>query len=178
MRKWLMAIPVILVLFSLVALAGCGGGGVAQEDYDQVKAQLTTVQAELDTLKAQQSGSTGGDTAKLAKELSTISAYVLWFDYYYPENALVQTNDAFIERLGTLVAAIGDANTLAAYNVYYQAEASYRQVLAGLPTDSNIWTKEQYDSWVAAGEARATALGQVGGYLDPLFKAVSWFNPS
>jgi len=78
--------------------------------------------------------------------------------------------------LGTLVAATNDADTQAAFNVFYNEEAAYRAVLAGLPQNSDIWTQEQFNNWKTAGDKRVKALEQVGAYLNKLFVAIPWFN--
>ncbi|MCX7912120.1 MAG: hypothetical protein N2506_04070 [Dehalococcoidales bacterium] len=193
MQKIVMIFLIMVMVSPAVLLAGCSSGGVDKETYDALQAQLNTikteldstkarlsnVQAELDTTKAQLAtlSAKAADNSVLLKELTTISAYLLWSSYYYYGNIIGQSDDVFLARLGMLVAGIGDADTQAAFNTYYNEEAAYRLVLASLPQNSDIWTKEQFDKWKAAGDKRNTALEQVGAYLYRLFEKIAWFNP-
>jgi hypothetical protein len=152
MRKKILA---SLVLALVVFVTGCSSSADTEEQ--------AAVAADL------------ADAEQLVQDLSTISAYLLWYVYYYPESAMEQTDDQFIERLGTLVAGLDDENAQAAFYAFYQADAAYREVLATLPQDNSAWTKTQYENWVATGKTRADALGQVGGYLYPLYQDIEWF---
>ena len=188
MRK--LAFGTLAVIAALV-LAGCSAGGISQEQYDSLAGQLAAVQSQLNdanarleaatTQPASGPGTSSGtaadtDTELLIEQLSTVSAYFLWYDYYYEKNVLDQTDDLFIQRLGGLVGTVNNDKAQTAFFRYYQAEVAYRQVLDDLPPNDSAWTQEQYDAWVAASGERADALGQVGAYLYPLVQAIPWFS--
>lgn len=161
MRKILLLLVTVL---SVVALAGCSGGGDTAE-----------LQSEIDDLKAQVAEAEATD--EYARELSVISAYFIWYDYYYSTSIFNDGDYAFNARLQSLIEASGDENSSAAYAIYAQADAAYQAVVNTLPKDSSVWTKTQYDNWVKTGKTRADALGQVGGHLFAVVEKVDWFNP-
>lgn len=116
------------------------------------------------------------DLAKLNEELSTIAAYSIWYDYYYGTGTYSFDNvTAFNSQLGSLIAATGDTNSRAAFDVYYAIHYDYTTLVASLPED-NIWTQSQYESWRDADESLYEALGQVGGHLLMKMESIPWFG--
>ena len=115
------------------------------------------------------------NSATLNEELSAIAAYSLWYDYYYGTGAY-DSNDiaSFNSQLGSLITATGDAYSQAAFNIYYEADNEFNEVVDSLPED-NIWTIAQYESWFDAGQSRKEALGQIGGHLLNKIEAIPWF---
>ncbi len=204
MQKSFIRVMVLLVVISLL-LVGCSSG-VSQAGYDALNASLQNTQTELDDsqgelevtktaladaesqlveeqTKLENAEKTITDlddqnqaSLQLIKEESAITAYLLWFDEYYGKDILNSATPLFNARMYNFIAATGDANSIAAFNVYLEKDTAYQAVLAALPQDSSAWTKAQYDSWVAAGEARTTALGQVGGHLKLVMDKITWFQ--
>ncbi len=78
-------------------------------------------------------------------------------------------------KLGSLIAAIDDTNSRAAFDVYDKTHYDYTTLVDSLPED-NIWTLSQYESWRDAGKARKEALGQVGGHLLNTLETIRWFG--
>ncbi|MFC1951961.1 hypothetical protein ACFLYI_02830 [Chloroflexota bacterium] len=116
------------------------------------------------------------DSAKLNEELSTIAAYSIWYDYYYGTGTYSFDNvTVFNSQLGSFIAAIGDTNSRAAFDVYYATHYYYSTLVASLPED-NIWTQSQYESWRDADESLYEALGQVGGHLLIKMESIPWFG--
>ena len=66
MRKRILLVLITAVLLLSVTLAGCQAGGIAQEVYDQVAAQLTDAQAKLSKVQ--------NDLTKLQSEKSAVDA--------------------------------------------------------------------------------------------------------
>ena len=160
----------ILLAVALVMFNGCASG-IPQEDYNALSAELETVKSDLEDLEANVAQST-----QLITQLSVISAYSLWYDHYYGVGIYADDVELFNMRLGSLIAASGDANSQSAFNVYYEADQAYNAVVAELPTDNSAWSLTQYNSWVDTGKTRADAIGQVGGYLIKIVEQVDWFQ--
>ncbi len=116
------------------------------------------------------------NSTKLNEELSVITAYSFWYDHYYGTGIYGFDNvTAFNSQLGSLIAAIGDTNARSSFDVYHATDYDYITLVASLPED-NVWTLSQYESWVAAGEFRKEALGQVGAHLLNKLETISWFG--
>jgi len=183
------------LMIMVLVLSGCSSG-ILPEQYEQLKAELTSYQqklAELETSYQQQLEDLNtkvedltqakaafeelaDNSAKLNEELSTIAAYSLWYDHYYATGAYSFDDvTAFNSQLGSLIAAIDDTNSRSAFDVYHATHYDYSTIVASLPED-NIWTESEYDSWRAASESRKEALGQVGGHLLNKVEAISWFG--
>ncbi len=198
------------LMIMVLALSGCG---IPQDQYDQLKSQLTSSQQQQDGLNTQVADltktngefekslndstklneelntriedltkantalkSSSGNSAKLNEELSAISAYFLWYDYYYGTGAYSFDNvTAFNSQLGSLIAATGDTNSRGAFDVYHATHFDYSTIVDSLPED-NIWTQSQYESWLDAGKARKEALGQVGGHLFSKLETIPWLG--
>ncbi len=180
----------------VLALSGCG---IPQDQYDQVKSELTSFQQQLEELntRVEDLTKTNGElenslnnstklneelnaniegSARLNEELSTIAAYSLWYDYYYGTGAYSFDDvTAFNSQLGSLIAAIDDTNSRSAFDVYHATDYDYSTLVASLPED-NIWTQSQYESWRAAGKSRKEALGQVGVNLLNKVETIRWFG--
>ena len=142
------------------------------------EAQLLEEQAKLESAEKTITGLDSQNQAslQLIKEESAITAYLTWFDEYYGKDILNSATQLFNARMYNFIMATGDANSITAFNIYLEKDTAYQAVLAALPQDSSAWTKAQYDSWVAAGEARTTALGQVGGHLKKVMDNITWFQ--
>ena len=166
-----------ILAIGILFISGCSAQtDVSQKDYDALEAKYNALLTENSELTSV-STSIDSTTEQTIDDLSIIAAFMIWQDYYYQNGILEQTDTEFNERLGTLIAGIDNTNLQAAYYAYYKAEVSYQQVLATLPKDDSIWTVTQYDNWLEAGKQRSQALGQVGGYLNPLLNSIEWFNP-
>jgi hypothetical protein len=165
-----------------LALPGCG---IPQEQYDQLKSESDSFQQQLEELntRVEDLTKTSGElenslnnSTKLNEELSAIAAYFLWYDYYYGTGAYSFDNaTAFNSQLGSLIAAIDDTNSQAAFDVYYATHYDYTTLVDSLPKD-NIWTLSQYESWSDAGKSRKEALEQVGVHLLNKLEPISWFG--
>ncbi len=138
---------------------------------EEIKAQVEDLTKTSGELKNSLNSAT-----KLNEELSAIAAYSLWYDHYYGTGAY-DFNDttAFNSQLGSLIAAIDDTDSRSAFDAYYTTDYDYSTLVYSLPED-NIWTQSQYESWVAAGEFRKEALGQVGVQLLNELETISWFG--
>ncbi|MFC1907896.1 hypothetical protein ACFLWT_00690 [Chloroflexota bacterium] len=176
-------IPLLLLLVML-ALSGCQSG-ITQEQYDELQSELTSSNQQLEELNIKVRDLTEAnaelensvnDSATLNKEPFAIAAYSLWYDYYY-EIGTYNFNDiaTFNAQLGSLIMATGDANSQAAFEVYYQADSAYNTIVDSLPTD-NIWIVSQFEDWRNADVAREEAFGQVGGHLFKIIETIPWFK--
>ncbi len=175
----------IVIYLSLMAIAlALSSCGIPQEQYDQLQSELTSSQQQLEELNTKIEDLTKANaefedlvnnSARLNEELSAITAYLLWYDYYY-EIGIYDFNDiaTFNAKLGSLIAATGDTNSQQAFEVYYQADSDYNAIADSLPED-NIWTVPQFESWYDAGISREEALGQVGGHLLNKINTIPWF---
>ena len=144
-------------------------------DLTEANEELNTRVEDLTRAKAALEDS-ANDSAKLNEELSTIAAYSIWYDYYYGTGTYSFDNvTAFNSQLGSLIAATGDTNSRAAFDVYYAIHYDYTTLVASLPED-NIWTQSQYESWRDADESLYEALGQVGGHLLMKMESIPWFG--
>ncbi|MFH1639463.1 MAG: hypothetical protein ABIB93_04020 [Chloroflexota bacterium] len=171
-QKWF-KFPILalsLIALSTFVFVSCSSG-IAKSEYDALNAELDKANLRVTELEA-----TSQSSAQLIKELSAISAYLLWYDNYYGKEIYTDGNDAFDSRIGSLIAACGNDNSSAAFMVYLQANEVYREIVATLPKDDSVWTVTQYNNWIQAGKARADALGQVGGHLYAAIKNISWFK--
>ncbi len=174
----------ILLTLALVIVSGCSGGEpVTDTANDQISAELTAAKAEVAELTAGKSALSAQiseletsleNSSKLNRELTAISAYGVWFDNYYGSG--IYNFADFNAQLGALVVATGDANSIAAFNVYYEADQAYEQTLTSLPQDNSAWTMEQYETWRDSGKTRTDALGQIGGHLFNVLKTITWFE--
>ena len=170
------------LMIMVLALSGCG---IPQGQYDQLKSESDSFQQQLEELntRVEDLTKTTGElensfnnSTKLNEELSTITAYLLWYDYYYGTGAYSFDNvTAFNSQLGSLIAAIDDTNSRSAFDVYYATHYDYTILVDALPED-NIWTLSQYESWSDAGKSRKEALGQVGVHLLNKLETISWFG--
>ncbi len=171
-----MVIYLSLMIIALT-LSGCSSG-IPQEQYDQLESELTSSQQQVEDLTK-----TNGelenllnDSIKLNEELSAIAAYSIWYDYYYGTGTYSFDNvTAFNSQLGSIIAATGDTNSRAAFEVYYAIHYDYNTLVASLPED-NIWTQSQFESWRDADESLYEAVGQVGGHLLIKMESISWFG--
>jgi hypothetical protein len=186
----------LLLILSALLLSACSA---PQYQSDQLQSDLTTAQKQLGELNtrvddltktnSELESSLGNatkvgeglknsltDAAKLNQELSTIAAYSLWYDGYYGAG-VYSYNDtsAFNAQLGNLIAAMDDANSRTAFDIYHATDYDYNVLVASLPAD-NVWTESEYAAWRAAGETRKEALGQVGVHLLRKLEAVPWFE--
>ncbi len=170
------------LMIIVLALSACG---IPQEQYDQLNSELASSRQQLEELNTKVGDLTktnaaledsANDSARLNEELSTIAVYSIWYDYYYGTGTYSFDNvTAFHSQLGSLIAATGDTNSRAAFDVYYAIHYDYTTLVASLPED-NIWTQSQYESWRDAGESRKEALGQVGVHLLNKLETISWFG--
>ena len=177
-------ILVLLISVTLVMVVGCSGGEtVTDSTREQAVADLSAAKAEVaelttsnTALEAQVSEMETSlqSSSSLNQELSAISAYGIWYDNYYGSG--IYSFDDFNAQLGALVVATGDANSIAAFNVYYEADQAFDTVLAELPQDNSAWTMTQYETWRDAGKTRTDALGQIGGHLLNALKNITWFE--
>jgi len=134
------------VIIIIPILGGCSSG-VDEEAFN-------SLQAKVDEL------------AVSTSRLSAISAYDIWYAQYYGLGTYTyETIEEFNVQLGKLINAIGDSDTITVWNSYLAEDFTYRTLVEDLPEDNSTWTSDQYNSWLSAGTNRATALGQVGGYL-------------
>lgn len=166
------------------ALSGCSSG-IPQEQYDQSQSELTSSNQQLEEFNTKIENLTKeiaeledliNNSATLNEELSAITAYSLWYDYYYGAGAYDFSDvDTFNSQLGSLITAIDDANSRAALDVYYKTHYDYNTLVDSLPED-NIWTLSQYESWSDAGKSRKEALEQVGVHLLNKLGTISWFG--
>jgi hypothetical protein len=171
-------------MIMVLALSGCSSG-IPQEQYDQLRSESDSFQQQLEELntRVEDLTKTNGElensfnnSAKLNEELSATAAYFLWYDYYYGTGAYSFDNvTAFNSQLGSLIAAIDDTNSRAAFDAYYATHDDYNTLVDSLPED-NIWTLSQYQSWSDAGKSRKEALGQVGVHLLNKLGTISWFG--
>jgi len=169
-------------MLMVLALSGCG---IPQAQHDQLQSELTSSQQQTEELNIKvddltktigELENTSNNSAKLNEELSTIAAYSLWYDYYYGTGTYSFDNvTAFNSQLGNLIAATGDTNSQAAFDVYYAIYYDYATLVASLPED-NIWTQSQYESWREADESLYEAVGQVGGHLLIKMETIPWFE--
>ncbi len=202
MKKRWFVIGIICSLLSILII-GCG---IPQDQYDQLKSELTSSQQQVEDLtktngelntRVEDLTKTRGelntqiedltktrgeledlfdDSIKLNEELSAIVAYSIWYDYYYGTGTYSFDDvTAFNSQLGSLIAATGDTNSRAAFEVYYAIHYDYTTLVASLPED-NIWTQSQYESWRDADESLYEALGQVGGHLLIKMESIPWFG--
>ncbi len=180
--KHIVIYPSLIIV--ALALAGCSSG-IPQEQYDQLQSELASSQQQLDELNTKIEDSTKenveledlvNNSATLNEELFAITAYSLWYDYYY-EIGIYDFNDiaTFNAQLGSLIAATGDTNSQQAFEAYYQADSDYNAIVNSLPED-NIWTVSQFENWRAADISREEAFGQVGGHLLNIIETILWFE--
>jgi vacuolar-type H+-ATPase subunit I/STV1 len=165
-----------------LALSGCG---IPQEQYEQLESELTSSQQQLEELNTKIENLSKeiaeledlvNNSATLNEELSAIVAYFLWYDYYYGTGAYSFDDvTAFNSQLDSLIAAIDDTNSRAAFDVYDATHYDYTTLVDSLPED-NIWTLSQYESWSDAGKSRKEALEQVGVHLLNKLEAIRWFG--
>lgn len=179
MKYFAIYLPLMIMV---LALSGCG---IPQEQYDQLTSELASSQQQLEELntRVEDLTKTNGElenslnnSAKLNEELSATAAYFLWYDYYYGTGAYSFDDvAAFNSQLGSLIAAIDDTNSLAAFDVYYEADNAYNTLVDSLPED-NVWTMSQYESWSDAGKSRKETLEQVGVHLLNKLETIRWFG--
>ncbi len=181
MKYFAIYLPLMIMV---LALSGCSSG-IPQEQHDQLTSELTSSQQQLEELntRVEDLTKTNGElenslnnSTKLNEELSAITAYLLWYDYYYGTGAYnFDDVAAFNSQLVSLIAAIDDTNSQAAFDVYYTTHYDYTTLVDSLPKD-NIWTLSQYESWSDAGKSRKEALEQVGVHLLNKLETISWFG--
>ncbi len=181
MKCFVIYLPLMIMV---LALSGCSSG-IPQEQYDQLRSESDSFQQQLEELntRVEDLTKTNGElenslnnSARLNEELSAIAAYSLWYDYYYGTGAYSFSDvDTFNSQLGSLIAAIDDTNSQAAFDVYYATHDDYTTLVDSLPED-NIWTLSQYESWSDAGKSRKEALEQVGVHLLNKLGTISWFG--
>ena len=167
----------------VLALSGCSSG-ISPEQYEQLESELTSSHQQLEELNTKIEDLTKeiaefedliNNSATLNEELSAITAYSLWYDYYYNIGTYdLNDIDTFNSQLGGLIAATGDTNSQQAFEVYYQANSDYNVVVDSLPED-NIMTVSQFEDWRDADISREETLGQVGGHLLNKIETIPWF---
>ncbi|MFC1912693.1 hypothetical protein ACFLX7_00630 [Chloroflexota bacterium] len=179
-RNTVIYLSLMIIAF---VLSGCSSG-ISQEQYEQLQSELTSSQQQLEELNTKiedlikanaEFKDLVDNSAILNEELSAITAYLLWYDYYY-EIGISDFNDieTFNSQLGSLIAATGDTNSQQAFEIYYQADSDLNAITDSLPED-NILTVPQFESWYDAGFSREEALGQVGGHLLNRIVTIPWF---
>lgn len=152
----------VAILALLFTAGGCASG-VSTENFEE---QISSLNQKIDALNL-----TIADSELQVTTLSTISAYQLWFDQYYSLGTYSFPDvKTFNRSCGQLISEVNDADAVAAWNIYIQADKAYYDSLEILPKDTSTWTTTEYDRWVGLNEARSDALGQVGVTL---FNAIS-----
>lgn len=178
MRRMKYPLAGVAMLAVLFAVGGCASG-VSDETLgaqisplnEQISAlgeQISSLSEQISSLDERIEGldsRIAGSESQVAV-LSSMSAYQLWFDQYYSLGTFSFSDvNSFNKSCGRLISEVNDADTVAAWNLYIQADKAYYDLLATLPEDTSTWTGTQYDQWTDSNTERSEALGQVGTTL-------------
>ncbi|MSP79213.1 MAG: hypothetical protein EXR67_06675 [Dehalococcoidia bacterium] len=127
---------------------------VSQSKLAQTQADLVAAQNQIKTL-----------TSQLAAQ-ATLSAYAIWYDQYYAVgNYKFPDVPSFNKKLGSLIAATSDNDSVKSWTTYLAADKTNTDLNTSLPTDYKTWTAAQVASWTKAGADRYSTIGLVGNAL-------------